>query len=306
MGISRLKRLLLEELSMTFKTEELQLFIRLIDNNFDLHKLTGFLPNITIPRKDAAKAVVDYFFETKRVIHLLNLIIYTSKNGFKGEIIEFNGIQSILREMEECGYIYDNDLKKVVILEKKQEKRNDWGFLEENKVYNFCFASVDICGNSKLVRKYDNSLIKETYKNYKKLVTNTVEARNGRIWSWEGDGGLFVFHLDDFVKDTILSSIEILSSMIIFNATANLVGEDIKIRIGINAGEAEYKRQTNSIISDAIEKTRLIEKKYTKPGTISVSKHTALHLDSRIKNYLIETEVNCFPIYQLKLPVWRV
>ena len=32
---------------------------------------------------------------------------------------------------------------------------------------------------------------------------------------WEGDGGMYVFHIDDFVKDAILASVEIMSSMIL-------------------------------------------------------------------------------------------
>lgn len=306
MGISRLKKLLSETLSRTFDTRDLQLFVRGIERNLDLYDLTGFLQNYTIPRKDAAEAVVDYFFRTKKVLKFLNLIVFTSKRGFKGENITFDGFGAILKEMEECGYKYSPELKKVVLINSDgNEKRNDWGFLEENKIYNFCFASVDICGNSKLVRKYDGTLIKETYKNFKKFVSSVVEYRKGRIWRWEGDGGLYVFHLNDFVKDSILTSIEIMSSMTLFNATANLLGEDLKIRIGINAGEAEYKNDASLIISDAIQKTGEIEKKYTIPETISISKHTAVHIDASIKNYFIETEVNGLNLYQIKIPIRR-
>ncbi|HOV14943.1 MAG TPA: hypothetical protein PK771_11705 [Spirochaetota bacterium] len=305
MGISRLKRLLIDDISRTFDTRELQIFVRSVESNLDLYELTGFPQNCAIPRKDAAKSVVEYFFNTKKTLKFLNLVIYTYKNGFKGEKVVFNGINAVIKEMAECGYQYNKDLQKVIMVENTQEKRNDWGFLEENKIYNFCFASVDICGNSKLVRKYESSKIKDTYNNFKKLVCSIVEYRGGRIWSWEGDGGLFVFHIDDFVKDTILASIEIMSSMILFNATANFIGEDITIRIGINAGPAEYKSDTSLIISDAIELTKKVEKKHTKPKTISITKHTAVHIDASIRNYFNNTEIEGMDLYQIIIPMWR-
>jgi hypothetical protein len=303
LGISRLKRLISEDLSRAFTTREIQTFIRNLDRNLDLYDLTGYKKDAPIPRKDAAKEVVDYLVETKRLHQLLDLIIYTSQNGFKGEGVTFFGLKTILKEMEECGYKYRTDIKKVVYIEKKQEKRNDWGFLEEGKVYNFCFASVDICGNSKLVREYDSMLIKDTYKNFKNMVTASVECRKGRIWNWEGDGGLLVFHLDDFVNQAVLSCIDIMASMIVFNATSNTLNEDIRIRIGLNAGTAEYKNDTASISSDSIEETKSIEKKHTEPETISISKHTVQYIDVLLRNNFVFKEINGVDLYQLKTPL---
>ena len=305
LGVSRLKRLLIEDLSRTFDTHNLELFIRSIDRNLDLYELTGFTPKTTIPRKDAAKVVVDYFFETKNFVKLINFIIYTSLNDFRGEKVIFNGLKFILKEVEELGYQYSPNFKKIVIMEKTKVKRNDWGFLEECKIYNFCFVSIDISGNSKLVRKYDNALIKDTYNTFKKMVTATVESRKGRIWSWEGDGGLLVFHLEDFVNNAILTAIDIMTSMIVFNATSNLLNEDVHIRIGINAGTAEYKTQTSSITSDSLEEAKNIEKRHTEIDTISISKHTVLHLNTTIRNYLTEKNLNGVSIYQLKIPFRR-
>ena len=142
MGISRLKRLLSDDISRTFNTRDLQFFVREIDNSLDLYKLTGFPPNCVIPRQDAAKAVVDYIFQAKKSIKLLDLVINTHKNGFRGEKIVFNGIQEIVKEMADCGYKYNKELNKVIVVEKSQDKRNDWGFLKKIKI----IISVCICG----------------------------------------------------------------------------------------------------------------------------------------------------------------
>jgi len=304
LGISKLKRLLSDAISRAFMTQDIQLFGREIDKNLDLYELTGFPRGCSIPRKDAADQIVDYFFNTKRISHLLELIIKVHKFGFKGEKVIIHNINHIIKEMNECGYQYKSDLEKVVFSE-SSGKRTDWGFLEEGKSYNFCFISIDICGNSKLVRKYDSYHIKETYKNFKNLITKCILSRNGRIWSWEGDGGLVAFLLDDFVNNAVFTSIDILNSLIIFNATENFLNEDINIRIGINAGQAEYKKSTNLINSDSIELTKEIEKKHTEKSTISISRHTYQYVNALIREFMVEKEINGLSVYQLKLPIWN-
>ncbi len=304
MGISKLKKLLSEALSRAFMTPQIQLFGREIERNLDLYDLTGFPKGCSIPRKDAAEQLVDYFFKTKRISTLLEAIIKAQKFGFKGENVFIPNLNDIIKEMEECGYRYKNDLEKVVLSEKKA-KRADWGFLEEGHTYNFCFISIDICGNSELVRKYNSSYIKETYTNFKKLVNDCIISRNGRIWSWEGDGGLVAFLLDDFVNNALFASIDILNSLIKFNTTINFLNEPLSIRIGINAGNAEYKKNTQLITSDSIELTRRIEKHHTETGTISISKHTYQYVNVLIREFMIEKEINGASIYQLKLPIWN-
>lgn len=303
MGISRLKRLIIEDLTRTFDTRGLQLLVRNIDRDFDIHKMTGISETLSVSKKDAANIIVDYFFKAKKPLLLLDLFIQVSKYGFKGESICFNNLKQIYKEMDECGYKYDEKIKKVIIKSNQQETRSDWGYLQEGSTYNFCFVSVDICGNSKLVRKYDRAAISDTYSNYNKMVLKSVDCRKGRIWHWEGDGGLLVFHLGDFVNDALMASIEILSFIKIFNVTANFLGEDLRIRIGINAGNAEYKKDVSSITSDSIEYTKLIEKKHTEPMTISVSKHTISHVGSVLRKYFVETNINGQDIYKLKVPI---
>lgn len=291
MGISRLKRLLTEELSRVFTTREIQLFLNEIDNSLSLQKLTGYPEASTIPRKEAAKQVVDHLNNTNRLTQLLNLYITVSRTGFKGENVTFHNLKSVIKEMDECGLKYVEKLKKVAYVDQQKNSRG-WGFLEEGSTNNFCFCSIDICGNTGLVKKYDINLVRETYKNFKSIVLDKASLREGRIWSWEGDGGLVVFHLNDFINTAIIFSIDILASMPYFNACHNLLGEDIKIRIGINAGTAEYKYNAATITSDSIEKTKQIEKNYTNPMSLSVSKSTFQHINRIIRDKFEQKIIN--------------
>lgn len=146
-------------------------------------------------------------------------------------------------------------------------------------------------------------MIRQTYNNFKNFIKGIIEKRDGRIWNWEGDGGLAAFHIKDFVKNGVLSSIDILSAMPIFNATSNFINEDILIRIGINSGEAEFKNDIMMIDSDAIQKTKLVEKKHTYPMTISITPNTYQHLDSIVKSQFRNETINNENIYILKFPL---
>ncbi len=302
MGISRLKRLISEDLYRAFNLSELRKFCSIIQPDIDFYKLTGYTENLSIPTKEAAVKAVDYFHETKKLIPLLNLIIQSAIVGFKGEKVVFNNLKHIFHEIVESGYNYNPEINKIVIIE-KSGKRTDWGFLEEGLIYNFCFVSIDICDNSKLFQKYETSIIRQTYQNFKNLIKNIIEKRDGRIWAWEGDGGIAAFHIKDYINQAVLAAIDILSAMPIFNATSNYIDDDILIRIGINAGDAEYKNDIDMIDSESINKAKIIEKKHTYPMSISIFYHTYQHLDAIIKNYFINEIINGELVYNLKMPL---
>ncbi len=305
MGITRLKRLIAEDLYRAFTLSELKKFCWIVQSDLDLYKITGYTENLSIPIKEAAVNVVEYFHETKKLIPLLNLIIHSAKVGFKGEKVVFPGIKGILHEMQECGYKYNPELNKIIIIE-KHGKRTDWGFLEEGLNYNFSFMSIDICDNSKLFQKYDTSIIRLTYQNFKNLIKSIIEKRDGRIWNWEGDGGVAAFHIKDYINQSILSAIDILSALPVFNTTSNYIDDDIIVRIGINTGDAEYKNDIDMIDSDSINKTKIIEKKHTYPMSISITYNTFQNLDSAIKKFFTNEIINGKSIYNLKMPLLGV
>jgi len=162
---------------------------------------------------------------------------------------------------------------------------------------------IDICRNTKLVRKYDQELIRQTYINFKQYIKNIIEAYNGRIWIWEGDGGLVVFHIKDFINQAILSAIKILSNIPVFNLTLNALDDDLQIRIAMNSGTTEFKKDIMTIDSDTIIEVKKIEKDHTSPMTISVSKHTYQHINLNIRKYLEKKIINNLEVYQLKIPL---
>jgi hypothetical protein len=305
MGITRLKKLIADELTRNFNTDQLKKFSTSIQQNIDFHKLTGYPPHISIPTREAAKQIVNYFYKNNQFLNLLNLLFKYTKIAFFGKKISLKNSKAIFFEFNECGFKFDQNLNQIIKFD-RNNIRNDWGFLNEGNIYSFCFVSVDICGNSRLVRTYDNINVKKTYQNFNQLVKTIANEFNGRIWSWEGDGGLITFHINEFINDAILTAIKIISNMPYFNCVLSMIEEDIKIRIGINAGEAEYKTDIQKIHSEAMNLVREIEKSYTEPMTISITKHTLQYADLLIRSYFKELIINEKKIYQLQFPLLGV
>lgn len=301
MGIARLKRLIAEDLYRSFTTAELQKIVADIDSKINLHSLTGYPENANIPRKEASDIILDYFHKSGNLPSFLTVYMTMSEKGYRGEKPIFHNLKIVRKELEECGYSYNETLKKII---SKDADSAGWGFLEENTVYNFCFVSVDICSNSRLIVTYSPEDVHETYSMFRKFVVNFAKKRNGIIWSWEGDGGIVVFHLGDTVNQAVFFAVDLLESMPIFNATLNHInGEDIRIRAGIHAGNAEFRKDTANINSDSIEKVRLVEKKMTDPLSISITQSTFSNVNRVLRNYFRPIEINGETVYRYDVSV---
>jgi len=283
MGISRLKKLITDDFYRNFTTNEMQLILNeLTDRKINLYKLTGYPENQAIPRKETAVQILDYFHKSDKIINIVTYYINLTKYGFRGEKPVLHNYNEVLKELKECGLSYSQSLEKVITND--SSSKLNWGFLEEGQTYNFCFVSVDICDNSKLFLKYPQDRINKTYENFRKLLNNNLEKRNGVIWNWEGDGGLLSFHIGDSVNQAVFFAIDLLETMPLFNATSNFLDENLKIRIAINSGSAAFKKDTDKITSDAIEKVKYVEKKLTKPMTISVTQNTYSNINRIIRD----------------------
>lgn len=76
----------------------------------------------------------------------------------------------------------------------KLQKLPTGGVLRNGSDYVISMLRLDIVGNTELVRKYSKTLIESTYSDLRQIVEMASDRRNGRIWSWEGDGGIIAFY----------------------------------------------------------------------------------------------------------------
>ena len=120
---------------------------------------------------------------------------------------------------------------------------------------------------------------------------NAVTSRLGRLWSWEGDGGLAVFLFGSIDKMSIFAGMEILHELFFYNLMRNPLDSPVNLRLGAHIGQVRYsknelERQKNETIKQAIVYEGLAAK-----NALCVSYNLYITMDQIVLN-LFGTEKN--------------
>ncbi|MBN1495613.1 MAG: hypothetical protein JXA07_02520 [Spirochaetes bacterium] len=254
-----------------------------IIDGYDLYKRTGFRESMVVPQRDAARQIVSDMAKSGLFFLFITTLIQFHTTGYKGRVYPISYLKEIIRMLnEECGYIYDPENNLFVEDPAVRQTRN-WGAFIEGRDYIVSFLRLDIVGNSQIVRKYPDKLIQATYGDFRKIVNAAITRRNGRIWNWEGDGGLIAFYFSNKSLLATLSGMEILNELFVYNALHCRLGEPIRVRVAANTGLCTYTEDTDELLkNDIIKETVMIESKYTKPDTMTISTTVSSKLDASL------------------------
>jgi class 3 adenylate cyclase len=134
-------------------------------------------------------------------------------------------------------------------------------------------GSVDIVGSSALVKKHGQRKMEKLYFEFWNLLRRVLSVYDGRIWSWQGDGGLVAFAFKRHQERAVLFALELQQLIKVFNMNPRKpIPEDIELRIGLDAGKVKYSDENGRMISDTINYASHLEKAFTNPGGITISK----------------------------------
>ena len=254
-----------------------------IIDGYDLFQRTGFRESMVVPQKDAANQIVRDMAKSGKFFYFISLLIQMHTAGYKGRIYPIKYLKDIVKMInEECGFIYDME-NNLFVEDPAVRRTRNWGAFLEGHDYILSFLRLDIVGNSQLVRKYPDNLIQATYADLRKIVDRAVDKRNGRIWNWEGDGGLIAFYFANKSHLATLSGMEIINELFVYNAMHCRLGEPVKIRVAVNTGMCQYTQDLTELLkNDVIKETVQIESKYTKPDSMTISPTVSSKLDASI------------------------
>lgn len=168
----------------------------------------------------------------------------------------------------------------------------------------FSFLRLDIVGNTNLVKTYPMETIQATYGDLRSMVAEIIDKRNGRIWSWEGDGGLVAFFFGNRNMSAVVSAMCIANEIYFYNLFRCRLDKPLEVRIGVHTGPCEYTSNDEQIKkSDTVRRVMEIEENYAKPNTVMVSNVTQLHLHPAIAEQLLPVKVDeqtTYYSYELK------
>ena len=258
--------------------------------NYDIHERTGFSNNISIPNKDAAQQIVRDMCDSELMLDLVAMLIKIHEKGLSGRQYRIPYLNDMLGEIRKSGLIYDEE-SSMFFEDPRVMQTMNWGVLREFEEYIFAFLRFDIVGNSSLVRQNPENTIQQTYSDLRSIVQSAIIKRNGRIWNWEGDGGLVSFYFSNKNVHAVLSAMEILHELYIYNQVRCRLNKPLRVRMAVHNGLCQFRHNFEDIKSDTIKKIMHMESKCTKADTVSIS--------SAVYQMLSQTLV--YNLQQLKL-----
>lgn len=279
---SSLVSLAAKALSESMDLDLMTSLVRELIYDYDLYRATGYRDSMSLNRRDAARQIVPDIVKAGLFNNMVSILIQFHTDGYKGRKYPIQYLKDLLRELNEIGYIYDKENKLFIEDPSKRRTRN-WGAFVKGHEYPLAFLRLDIVGNSQLVRKYPENVIQATYADLRKIVDASIEKRNGRVWSWEGDGGLVAFYFSDKSLLATLSGMEIINELFIYNTLHCKLGEPVKIRLAVHFGNCEYTEDPEELMKeDVIKETVQIEAKHTKPNSMTISNTVCSKLDASL------------------------
>lgn len=255
--------------------------------DYDLYKQSGFPESFAIPSIDAAKQIVGDIIDSNLFFQLIQNLIHMNQEGFMGKKIRISYLNDILKEIYSNGYLFDSE-NQIFIENPKVQKTRNWGALQEGESYTMAFLSIDIIGNTEIVKQYSREIVETTYTELNFIVQNAIDKRNGRFWMWEGDGGVIAFFFGNKNEDAVLSAMEIINNIFLYNRTICKLTEPLKIRISVHSGICEYTDKNDYFKKMEVMKTISdMEKSYSKAESICISYPVRMMLDGFIANQFV-------------------
>ena len=288
---STLKRLLVKALAESTETETMVKIVRNIIPFYNVYESSGFPENIPMPTQDAANHIISDLITEGLVIRFVITLIDIYQNGLMGKKMQIKKLPQILKELEILGYIYNPETKNFEENVRKSKTRG-WGVLQEGELYEFAFLRIDIVDNTKLVRKYPKLMIIKAYSEIKAMVRKMVERRKGRLWEWEGDGGLAAFHYENKNLQAVFAGMEILYELFFFNLFECKLDDVLSVRIAIHTGPCHFYTDAKLIQNETLKKLEILESRYSKPNTLTLSQGVYSDLGGKLEKAFEPVSVN--------------
>ncbi len=264
---------------------------------YDLHQSTGIRESIAIPIVDAASRILDDIIEADLFLEFVTYLIRYEEEGVMGRTITVSYLREIIKEIYSQGYLFDKE-QRLFIEDSRVRKSRNWGVMKTGRDYTVCFLRVDIVGNTRLVKENTREEVQSAYGFLRSTVQSSTERRNGRVWLWEGDGGVAAFFFGNRNQAAALAGIEILHELFLYNKMHCPLSSDLRVRIGVHSGSCEYTEDNAVLVkSETVLKLLEVEKSYSKPNhcTISVTVREMLdHLVSSQFKPLTGCDKSCF------------
>jgi class 3 adenylate cyclase len=264
---------LVELIAANFRTDEVNELGKLVLRRFDCNEASGTRNHVSLSSRKSAKLLVDQCDQRGEVPALIKLAVEMDEAVILGRPIRVDDLEAFLGKLARAGIRYDFKTRKVLSSSVDPDGLVNWGCLKDGREYDTSVISLDVTGNSALVRRHGNRRMEKLSFMLWSFLREKLSCVDGRIWSWAGDGGIVAFALKGHAQRAARFAVEVQSTVPVFNLSLpEDLPMEIALRIGIDTGKVKFLMETGKIVSDVINYAAHLEKKSTSPGAISISR----------------------------------
>lgn len=282
-------------ISTLYRSLGMELVLRMAKSflpGYDINRSMGFPPSVPVPAQAAAQRVVMDLYDAGFLLELVEWLVRADSQGVMGKQISVIGLEDIVDSMSDSGYLLDQE-SGLFYEDPRRQRTRGWGRLKAGQEYPITLLKLDIVRNSRLVRGNSKAGIQSAYDMLRESVRRIAEKRRGRMWLWEGDGGIAAFHYAHPAMSAVLCGMEILNDLSVYNLTDNPLDRDLLVRVAVHAGFVHYTDDAASLLrEECVKELCEIEEGWTAPGSMSVSASIAPHIDGIIKDTLRPLDID--------------
>ncbi|MFP4492251.1 MAG: hypothetical protein ACLFNZ_12300, partial [Spirochaetaceae bacterium] len=248
--------------------------------HYNLHERTGIPYSVAVPNREAAAQVMRDIIAQELFLDFILLLVKVGDKGYMGRTFKIPYMREIINGVIDLGFLYDPENDMFTENSARRCTRN-WGTLRRGVEYTIAFLRVDIVGNSELVRRYPEQKISSTYGAFREIVQAAVARRDGRIWSTDGDGIIAAFFRGHKHQHAVLTAMEILHELFLYNHTGNVLDVPLQVRAACHSGSFEYSSDEEALQNnEAVARLTEIEQKLCETMSITISEVVKMMLDS--------------------------
>jgi class 3 adenylate cyclase len=225
---------------------------------YDIYQRTGFPASIPIPRGDAARQIVRDMIQGGYLKQFAEVLIEVNHRGVMGRSVRVNLLPQVVKELEALGYVFKREYG-VFVEDGSVRPTRSWGVLREGAVYEMSFLGIDIVGNTALVRRHSKQLVLQVFSGLREQFTAIVQKREGRVWSWAGDGGVAAFHFGNKNVQAVLAGMEMISELFLYNLLQCPFPQPLHVRMAAHGGPCQFLESFEDIRSDTLRRLRQVE-----------------------------------------------
>lgn len=286
-----LARMITDSLARSMHVHRMVKLTARIIPGYNIYERSGFPESIAIPQIDAARQIVRDIEQSGLIVRFVEVLIDVHENGEMGRKIPISFLPQIIKEIESMGYVYRTE-DGILVESGDGIKTKGWGVLQEGSFYDFSLLRVDIVGNTELVRMYPKKEISQLYSDVQELFGRLVENRGGRVWSWEGDGGLASFYFSNKNIQATICGIELFLEIFLYNLLERPTKKPLALRAAVHTGQCRFLDNTDQIESETMKRVKLIEARQTETDSLTISPGVYSDLGSKLASFFQPFEIS--------------